>query len=232
MIMPVIFDYMFVCSTAHLFSNPTWNSYSYHIILWCSWILLQIEDIFSLPTLWTPGFMGGCRWRNKTGELLNKQIVGDTGIPFPPNRILKSHMKHCIYTNKIQQTRGSWKASFFGLGASSVFFPPKKKGIVMIRFCFLEAETTSLGFPMFLWHVASTNCPRQAEIQQCPNPAEGRRGAQQKPGQLVGNPSTYVKGKTPREVFFSIQVNKAAWKMDDGWSYIFLLEQVPPQSVC
>ena len=31
--MPVIFDYMFVCSTAHLFSNPTWNSYSYHFMV-------------------------------------------------------------------------------------------------------------------------------------------------------------------------------------------------------
>ena len=33
LLMPVIFDYMFVCSTAHLFSNPTWNSYSYNFMV-------------------------------------------------------------------------------------------------------------------------------------------------------------------------------------------------------
>ena len=124
--MPVIFDYMFVCSTAHLFSNPTWNSYSYHIILWCSWILLQIEDIFSLPTLWTPGFMGGCRWRNKTGELLNKQIVGDTGIPFPPNRILKSHMKHLHIYQQDPTDPGFLESFIFWFGSFICFFSAKK----------------------------------------------------------------------------------------------------------
>lgn len=70
--------------------------------------------------------MGGCRWRNKTGELLNKQIVGDTGIPFPPNRILKSHMKHLHIYQQDPTDPGFLESFIFWFGSFICFFSAKK----------------------------------------------------------------------------------------------------------
>lgn len=83
---------------------------------------------------------------------------------------------------------------------------------------------------MFLWHVARTNCPRQAEIQQCPNP-EGWRGAQQKPGQLVGDPSRYVKEKTPPWVL-EIHSSKQSCLENGPWMKLYLFIGKGSTPVC
>ena len=122
-------------------------------------------------------------WEVATGEALNKQIVRDIGIPFPPTGFWNLIWNICIYTNKIQQVCGGLgKLHFLGFGSFIFFFRQKERYSYDTILLSWKLKQHHLVFPCFCdtWHAPTVHVrlkfnsvQTQQRVDEVPNKSRG-----------------------------------------------------------